>query len=71
MSFQLKIDFAGLIAFVSDTPDPDDAALWNTILVDPTMHGNMNGMEKHFPLLVAEQIAPANPPRGASVASNR
>lgn len=50
MPFELKIDFAGLIAFVSNTRDPEDATLWNAILVNTAMEGM--DMEEHYPMLV-------------------
>ena len=65
MPFELRVDFAGLVAFVSNTVDPDDATLWNAVLIDPTMHDTV-GMEKHYPLLLipAENIADEKLPPG-------
>src|SRR5215475_11384467 len=51
MPFELRVDFAGLIAFISNTKDPEDATFWNAVLVDPTMGGHVDE-EQHFPMLV-------------------
>ena len=51
MVFELKVDFAGLIAFVANAKDVQRATLWNAVLVDPTMKGHMADMEKHYPML--------------------